>query len=182
VLRVDESAEKAGDKSAGVGKQYNGRMGKVETSPVGVLLSSVNLKVAQGFWTWLERGRADAQRAIRRMTFGPWRRLVVVWIAFIRRNTPRGASALLFRLTRVIQGIFGTHWRKASYPRFPYGTLWAGAPFLWQGASPAYRPLACTWTSLPFTLITLHLGLLFPKAFSSEEKGTLFLSRINSPP
>ncbi len=34
------------------------------------------------------------------MTFGPWRRLVVVWIAFIRRNAPRGASAL-FYLTRV---------------------------------------------------------------------------------
>ncbi len=40
VLLVDESAdEKAGDKSAGAGKQYNGRMGKVETSQVGVLLS-----------------------------------------------------------------------------------------------------------------------------------------------
>ena len=33
VVLVDESAdEKAGDKSAGAGKQYNGRMGKVETS------------------------------------------------------------------------------------------------------------------------------------------------------
>jgi SRSO17 transposase len=54
-LLVDESAdEKAGDNSAGAGKQYNGRMGKVETSQVGVLLSYVNLKVAQGFWTWLD--------------------------------------------------------------------------------------------------------------------------------
>jgi SRSO17 transposase len=36
VLRVDEGAdEKAGDKVAGVSKQYNGRMGKVETSQVG---------------------------------------------------------------------------------------------------------------------------------------------------
>jgi SRSO17 transposase len=40
VLLVDESAdEQAGDRSAGAGKQYNGRMGKVETSPVGVWLS-----------------------------------------------------------------------------------------------------------------------------------------------
>ena len=55
VLLVDESAdEKAGDKVAGAGKQYNGRLGKVETSQVGVLLSYVNLKGAQGFWTWLD--------------------------------------------------------------------------------------------------------------------------------
>jgi len=54
VLLVDESAdEKAGDKSAGSAKQYNGRLGKVETSQVGVFLSYVNLKVAQGFWTWI---------------------------------------------------------------------------------------------------------------------------------
>jgi SRSO17 transposase len=52
VLLVDESAdEKASGKSAGAAKQHNGRMGKVETSQVGVLLSYVNLKVAQGFWT-----------------------------------------------------------------------------------------------------------------------------------
>ena len=54
VLLVDESAdEKARGKSAGAAKQHNGRMGKVETSQVGVLLSYVNLKVEQGFWTWL---------------------------------------------------------------------------------------------------------------------------------
>jgi hypothetical protein len=29
-------------------------MGKVETSQVGVLLSYVSLKVAQGCWTWLD--------------------------------------------------------------------------------------------------------------------------------
>ena len=41
VLLVDESAdEKAGDNSAGAGKQYNGRLGKIETSQVGVLLSA----------------------------------------------------------------------------------------------------------------------------------------------
>jgi SRSO17 transposase len=52
VLLVDESAdEKASGKSAGAAKQHNGRMGEVETSQVGVLLSYVNLKVAQGFWT-----------------------------------------------------------------------------------------------------------------------------------
>jgi SRSO17 transposase len=40
ILRVDESAdEKASGQSAGAAKQPNGRMGKVETSQVGVLLS-----------------------------------------------------------------------------------------------------------------------------------------------
>src|SRR5205823_8172097 len=63
VLLVGESAdEKAGDHSAGAGKQYNGRMGKVETSQAGVLLSYVNLKVAQGFWTWLKEGSKRATR------------------------------------------------------------------------------------------------------------------------
>jgi DDE superfamily endonuclease len=55
VLLIDESAdEKAGDKSAGVGRQYNGRLGKVEMSQVAVLLSYLNLKVAQGFWSWID--------------------------------------------------------------------------------------------------------------------------------
>lgn len=54
VLLVDESAdEKASAASAGAAKQYNGRLGKVETSQVGVLLSYVNLTVASGFWTWI---------------------------------------------------------------------------------------------------------------------------------
>ena len=57
VLLVDESAnEKASDASAGTAKQYNGRLGKVETSQVGVFLSYVNLQVAPGFWTWI-RGK-----------------------------------------------------------------------------------------------------------------------------
>ena len=55
VLLIDESAdEKAGDTSAGAGRQYNGRLGKVEMSQVAVLLSYVNLKVAQGFWSWID--------------------------------------------------------------------------------------------------------------------------------
>jgi SRSO17 transposase len=54
VVLVDESAdEKAGDASAGAAKQYNGRLGKVETSQVGVLLSYVNLTVGSGLWTWI---------------------------------------------------------------------------------------------------------------------------------
>jgi SRSO17 transposase len=54
VLLVDESAdEKASGKSAGAAKQYNGRLGKVETRQVGVFLSYVNLKVGQGLWTWI---------------------------------------------------------------------------------------------------------------------------------
>jgi len=40
MLILDESAEeKAGDHSAGAGRQYNGRLGKVEMSQVGVFLS-----------------------------------------------------------------------------------------------------------------------------------------------
>jgi SRSO17 transposase len=55
VLLVDESAEeKASAKSAGAGRQYNGCLGKVEMSQGGVLLSYVNLKVAQGFWSWID--------------------------------------------------------------------------------------------------------------------------------
>jgi DDE superfamily endonuclease len=55
VLLIDESAdEKAGAKSAGAGRQYNGRLGKVEMSQVAVLLSYVNLRVAQGFWSWID--------------------------------------------------------------------------------------------------------------------------------
>jgi SRSO17 transposase len=55
VLLIDESAdEKAGDKSAGAGRQYNGRLGKVEMSQVAVLLSYLNLRVAQGFWSWID--------------------------------------------------------------------------------------------------------------------------------
>ena len=55
VLLVDESAdEKAGDKSAGAAKQYNGRLGKLETSQVGVFFSYANMHVEQGFWTWIK--------------------------------------------------------------------------------------------------------------------------------
>jgi len=54
VVLVDESAdEKAGTASAGAAKQYNGRLGKVQTSQVGVLLSYVNLTVRSGFWSWI---------------------------------------------------------------------------------------------------------------------------------
>jgi SRSO17 transposase len=55
VLLIDESAdEKAGAKSAGAGRQYNGHLGKVEMSQVAVLLSYLHLRVAQGFWSWIE--------------------------------------------------------------------------------------------------------------------------------
>src|SRR5205823_11152712 len=37
-----------------VRKQHNWRMGNVETRPVRVWLSYMNLQVAHGFWTWLE--------------------------------------------------------------------------------------------------------------------------------
>jgi SRSO17 transposase len=51
VLVLDESAdEKAGDHSAGAGRQYNGRLGKVEMSQVGVFLSLVTPRVS----TWID--------------------------------------------------------------------------------------------------------------------------------
>ena len=51
VLILDESAdEKAGAHSAGAGRQYNGRLGKVEMSQVGTFLALANEKV----WTWVD--------------------------------------------------------------------------------------------------------------------------------
>ena len=51
VLILDESAdEKAGAKSAGAARQYNGRLGKIEMSQVGTFLA-----FAQGsVWTWVD--------------------------------------------------------------------------------------------------------------------------------
>jgi len=51
VFLIDESAnEKAGGHSAGAGRQYNGRLGKVEMSQVGVFLSLAN----KGYHTWYD--------------------------------------------------------------------------------------------------------------------------------
>jgi SRSO17 transposase len=51
VLLLDESAdEKAGPKSAGAGRQYNGRLGKIEMSQVGVFLAFYKEVV----WTWVD--------------------------------------------------------------------------------------------------------------------------------
>jgi SRSO17 transposase len=51
MLILDESAEKrAGDHSAGAGRQYNGRLGKVEMSQVGTFLAFVKGLV----WTWVD--------------------------------------------------------------------------------------------------------------------------------
>ncbi len=56
VLLLDESAnEKAGDKSVGAGRQYNGRLGKVELSQMGVFLAYVNLNQENRlFWSWVD--------------------------------------------------------------------------------------------------------------------------------
>jgi len=52
VLILDESAdEKSGEHSAGTARQYNGRLGKVDISQVGVFLAYVNF--AHGVWTWI---------------------------------------------------------------------------------------------------------------------------------
>ena len=53
VLILDESAEvKAGEQTAGAGRQYNGRLGKVEVSQVGTFLALAN--EAARFWTWID--------------------------------------------------------------------------------------------------------------------------------
>ena len=56
VLLLDESAdEKAGAKSVGAGRQYNGRLGKVEMSQMGVFLAYANLSQANRlFWNWVD--------------------------------------------------------------------------------------------------------------------------------
>jgi SRSO17 transposase len=51
VLLLDESPdEKAGTQSAGAGRQYNGRLGKVEMSQVGVFVAFYKERV----WTWVD--------------------------------------------------------------------------------------------------------------------------------
>lgn len=51
VALLDESSdEKAGDKSAGAGRQHNGRLGKVEMSQTGVFLAFYKEPV----WTWVD--------------------------------------------------------------------------------------------------------------------------------
>lgn len=51
VLVLDESAdEKAGNKTAGASRQYNGRHGKVDQCQVGTFLTYVH----HGIWTWVD--------------------------------------------------------------------------------------------------------------------------------
>jgi len=51
VLLIDESADaKAGEMSAGAGRQYNGRLGKVDLCQVGVFLGVTN----NGYATWID--------------------------------------------------------------------------------------------------------------------------------
>ena len=55
VVSLDESAdEKSGEGSAGAGRQYNGRMGKVDMSQVGTFLSYSNLTCKAPVWTWVD--------------------------------------------------------------------------------------------------------------------------------
>ena len=77
VLVVDERAdEKAGDGRVGAGRPYNGRLGQVEMSPVAVRLSSVNLTVPQGLWSWIDgelclpKAWFEADPAARRQRLG----------------------------------------------------------------------------------------------------------------
>ena len=56
VLILDESADqKAGDQSAGAGRQRNGRLGKVDMSQVGTLLAYANLTSHERpVWAWVD--------------------------------------------------------------------------------------------------------------------------------
>jgi SRSO17 transposase len=57
VLILDESAdEKAGEQSAGAARQYNGRIGKVDQSQVGVFLAYTNISgsLPTPTWTWVD--------------------------------------------------------------------------------------------------------------------------------
>jgi len=56
VVILDESAdEKAGNKSAGAGRQHNGRLGKVDMSQVGTLLAYANLTYSdRPVWAWVD--------------------------------------------------------------------------------------------------------------------------------
>jgi len=56
VVILDESADqKAGDKSAGAGRQRNGRLGKVDMSQVGTLLAYANLTSPERpVWAWVD--------------------------------------------------------------------------------------------------------------------------------
>ena len=70
ILVLDESAEeKAGKDSAGAGRQYNGRLGKVEMSQVGVFVALVTPEVST--WidgelflpqAWFEEGHAEERK------------------------------------------------------------------------------------------------------------------------
>jgi SRSO17 transposase len=55
VLLLDESADQACEKKAGAGRQYNGRLGKVDMSQVGVFLAYANLThLDRPVWTWVD--------------------------------------------------------------------------------------------------------------------------------
>jgi SRSO17 transposase len=57
VLLLDESGdEKAGENSVGAARQYNGRMGKVDLSQVGVFLAYANItpSLPAPVWTWVD--------------------------------------------------------------------------------------------------------------------------------
>ena len=72
ILVLDESAEeKAGARSAGAGRQHNGRLGKIEMSQVGVFLSLVTPQV--NTWIdgelyiparWFEAGYAEQRKGV----------------------------------------------------------------------------------------------------------------------
>lgn len=72
VAVIDESAEvKAGEHSVGAGRQYNGRLGKVEMSQVGVFLALVTPQV--NLWVdgelfvpqaWFEPGQASKRQRV----------------------------------------------------------------------------------------------------------------------
>lgn len=55
VVILDESADEAGEKKAGAGRQHNGRLGKIDLSQVGVFLAYANLTHPDRLvWMWVD--------------------------------------------------------------------------------------------------------------------------------
>jgi len=55
VLILDESADESGENEAGAARQYNGRLGKVDVSQVGVFLGYANVTCPdRPFWAWVD--------------------------------------------------------------------------------------------------------------------------------
>lgn len=96
VLVLDESAdEKSGGKSAGSGRQHNGRLGKIEMSQVGVFAALVTPKA----WVWTD-GELYVPKAWFEEENAEWRRWVGIPEERIFHTKPELAWLLIQRLQK----------------------------------------------------------------------------------